>query len=96
MFFALAIAFNINVFSSGSEKDVSLEGIAVMAKANKATELMDGSDPVDSPGGSGCEMNTTCAGGVCVVINGKKRFLANGCKLVCGYTCTVQSWPSPF
>lgn len=28
-----------------------------------------------------------------VVMNAKKRFLANGCKKKCDYTCTVQGFP---
>ena len=40
-----------------------------------------------------CIMTQNCSGGMCSILNAKKRFLANGCIKCCDYTCTVQSIP---
>ena len=40
-----------------------------------------------------CEMTQDCSGGMCSILNAKKRSFANGCIKCCNYTCTVQAFP---
>ena len=48
----------------------------------------------ESDGEADCTMTQECSGGMCSILNAKKKFLANGCKLKCDHTCTVQAFPS--
>ncbi len=44
----------------------------------------------EGEGGGGCSFSQTCGAKICSVLNGRKRFLGNGCKLECNSTCTVR------
>ena len=50
---------------------------------------------IEADGEAGdCTMTQNCSGGMCSILNAKKKFLANGCKRKCDHTCTVQAFPS--
>ena len=79
--FSMAMFFNVNTLNS-SAGDLDLASLISLNTAN-------------AEDGGGCAMTQSCNGGMCSVLNAKKRFLANGCKKKCNYTCTVQAWLIP-
>ncbi len=78
MFLAF-LTFHVTTSLTNPFYGVSMEALAQGSGS-------DGSD------GEDCTWSQTCSGGICSVLNAKKRFF-NGCKKKCDYTCTVQGLP---